>query len=418
MLVVLVDDLDRQAADLAAEMIERELERVAHVVADRGDRAAERADEADLDGLLLGERGRRCRAPQTATVPKSNSLHVDLSSKTLESWGDLSGSVPRAKSPPGRGLSPLRTAALALPRGSGSKAFIRLQFLDRRDARMHELTGRTHWHEPTGINRAGFGEFGRPKTPYDLFMESEGIPIFRDIGVSKVQNLPLAPWKRLGGKGTYIQLHGTEGKWGCYVVEVPGAGALNAEKHLYEEIYLRRRGPRHDRGLARQRQQAPRVRMAEGLAVLDSGERLASHRQCQLVAGAAARRHDGAEPDEPDQQRRRDVQLPLRVPRPLQRRRRFLQVQGRHRARSGARARHAAHQFHSRRRQLRPAARQPALARLAARRAVHDRQHVLSLDRPARERPLFQGARAHLGGGADLPQGQGLHLYLAGARTA
>ena len=56
---------------------------------------------------------------------------------------------------------------------------------------MHELTGRTHWHEPTGNNRAGFGEFGRPKTPYDLFMESEGIPIYRDIGVSKVQNLPL-----------------------------------------------------------------------------------------------------------------------------------------------------------------------------------------------------------------------------------
>ena len=83
---------------------------------------------------------------------------------------------------------------------------------------MHELTGRTHWHEPTGVNRAGFGEFGRPKTPYDLFMESEGIPIYRDIGVSKVQNLPLAPWKRLGGKGTYIQLHGTEGKWGSYVV--------------------------------------------------------------------------------------------------------------------------------------------------------------------------------------------------------
>jgi mannose-6-phosphate isomerase-like protein (cupin superfamily) len=103
---------------------------------------------------------------------------------------------------------------------------------------MHELTGRTHWHEPTGNDRAGFGQFGRPKTPYDLFMESEAIPIYRDIGVSKVQNLPLAPWKRLGGKGSYIQLHGTEGKWGSYVVEVPGAGALNAEKHLYEEVYL------------------------------------------------------------------------------------------------------------------------------------------------------------------------------------
>jgi quercetin dioxygenase-like cupin family protein len=68
-------------------------------------------------------------------------------------------------------------------------------------------------------------------------MESEAIPIVRGIGVSKVQDLPLAPWPRMGGRGTYIQLYGTEGKWGCYLVEVPGAGALNAEKHLYEEIF-------------------------------------------------------------------------------------------------------------------------------------------------------------------------------------
>ena len=102
---------------------------------------------------------------------------------------------------------------------------------------MHEISGRTHWHEPAAGNRAGFGKFRRVKTPYDLFIESEAIPIFRDIGVSKVQNLPLTAWKRTGGRGTYIQLHGTEGKWGCYLVEIPGAGALNAEKHLYEEIY-------------------------------------------------------------------------------------------------------------------------------------------------------------------------------------
>jgi hypothetical protein len=53
-----------------------------------------------------------------------------------------------------------------------------------------------------------------------------------------VQDLPLQPWKRMGGRGTYIQLYGTEGKWGCYVVEVPGAGALNQERHIYEEIFL------------------------------------------------------------------------------------------------------------------------------------------------------------------------------------
>src|SRR6202451_2259530 len=103
---------------------------------------------------------------------------------------------------------------------------------------MHEITGQVHWHEPSGFKRAGFGKFNRPKTPYDLFMEADDIPVYRDIGVSKVQNLPLQPWKRMGGRGSYIQLHGTEGKWGAYVVEVPGAGALNPEKHMYEEVYL------------------------------------------------------------------------------------------------------------------------------------------------------------------------------------
>ena len=102
----------------------------------------------------------------------------------------------------------------------------------------------------------------------------------------------------------------------------------------------------------------------------------------------------------------------------FQRRRRFLQIQGRHRARSGARARHAAHQFHSRHRQLRSAARQPPLARLPPRRAVHDRQYFLSVDRPARERPLLQGPCPHLGRRAGLPQGQGLHLHVAGACSA
>ena len=102
----------------------------------------------------------------------------------------------------------------------------------------HDATGKTHWHEPTANKKAGLGKFARPPSLYDQFMESEGIPVFRDIGISKVQNLPMVPWKRLGGKGHFIQLHGTEGKWGTYVVEVPGAGALNVERHMYEKLCL------------------------------------------------------------------------------------------------------------------------------------------------------------------------------------
>ncbi|MGH9386467.1 MAG: cupin domain-containing protein, partial [Vicinamibacterales bacterium] len=96
----------------------------------------------------------------------------------------------------------------------------------------------THWHEPAGHKMAGYGTFRKQPTPYDSFMESEGIPVFRDIGIDKVQNLPLVPWKRMGGRGHYIQLYGTETKWGCYVVEIPPRGALNVEKHMYEEIFL------------------------------------------------------------------------------------------------------------------------------------------------------------------------------------
>ena len=94
------------------------------------------------------------------------------------------------------------------------------------------------WREPEGGKNAGIGSWNRPNSPYDNYMEQEGVPVHRGIGVQRVQDLPMKAWQRLGGKGSFIQLYGTEGLWGCYVVEVPGAGALNVERHMYEEIYL------------------------------------------------------------------------------------------------------------------------------------------------------------------------------------
>ena len=94
----------------------------------------------------------------------------------------------------------------------------------------------SHWHEPKSGENAGLGKFGRPQMPYDRFMEAEGIPCYRDIGVRTVLDLPLQPWTRLSGRGSYIQLFGTEGLWGSYVVEVPAGGALNVEKHMYEKV--------------------------------------------------------------------------------------------------------------------------------------------------------------------------------------
>ncbi len=96
---------------------------------------------------------------------------------------------------------------------------------------------RAHWHEPGKGQRAGYGNFGRVQMPYDRFMEDERVPCFRGVGVQRVQDLPRKRWARKNGFGTYVQLFGTEGKWGCFVVEVPGASALNPERHLFEEVY-------------------------------------------------------------------------------------------------------------------------------------------------------------------------------------
>ncbi|MDP2730529.1 MAG: cupin domain-containing protein [Dehalococcoidales bacterium] len=72
-------------------------------------------------------------------------------------------------------------------------------------------------------------------SPYEVYMEEENIPIYREIGVYDARQLPLAPWKRMGGQGTFLQLDGSGGK---YAVEVPAGGALNPERHMYEELFL------------------------------------------------------------------------------------------------------------------------------------------------------------------------------------
>ncbi len=105
---------------------------------------------------------------------------------------------------------------------------------------MHDTPDHLHWQPNPRLARTPRlrRQVRRAPMPYDRFMEAEGVPIYRGIGVRRVQDLPLVPWTRLGGRGSYIQLYGTEGLWGCYVVEVAAAGALNVERHLYEKVVL------------------------------------------------------------------------------------------------------------------------------------------------------------------------------------
>jgi hypothetical protein len=96
------------------------------------------------------------------------------------------------------------------------------------------------FQEPTGeAQRAGVRSWDAPETAYERFMREEGLPVYRGlIGVHDVRELELGQWDRLAGNGAFIYLDGLEGIKGLYVLEIPGAKQLNAERHLYHEFYL------------------------------------------------------------------------------------------------------------------------------------------------------------------------------------
>ena len=63
------------------------------------------------------------------------------------------------------------------------------------------------FREPTSDGEAaGYLTYKRIKSPYELYMEEEGIPVFRGIGVRDTRDLPLGDWKRLGGRGCFLHL--------------------------------------------------------------------------------------------------------------------------------------------------------------------------------------------------------------------
>ena len=81
-------------------------------------------------------------------------------------------------------------------------------------------------------------------TIYDEWMKQEGIPIYAAIaGVEDITELPRLPWARMGGLGTFIQLEGVRQEgYGLYVAEIPAGGALEPEKHMYDELIYILRG--------------------------------------------------------------------------------------------------------------------------------------------------------------------------------
>lgn len=71
---------------------------------------------------------------------------------------------------------------------------------------------------------------------YEQWLIDEGIPVIRDYSVGDVGALELQPWKRKGGLGVIINLHGLELSADTYICEIPPEEKLKPQRHLYEEM--------------------------------------------------------------------------------------------------------------------------------------------------------------------------------------
>src|ERR1051325_8126490 len=92
-------------------------------------------------------------------------------------------------------------------------------------------------------------------TPYEIYMDEQKLPIHRGtIGFYDIRDLTLAPWPRMGARGAFLELNGCGNLQGIYAIEIPAAGAIAAEKHMYEEYFTCSKGAaRRKSGAARTR---------------------------------------------------------------------------------------------------------------------------------------------------------------------
>jgi oxalate decarboxylase/phosphoglucose isomerase-like protein (cupin superfamily) len=84
------------------------------------------------------------------------------------------------------------------------------------------------------LKRSG-NELGA-KTTYQLFLEREGVPAVGGFHIEDINAVELHPWARMGGRGVYLNLEGSEGVNDCYICEIAPGKSLEPQKHLFEEL--------------------------------------------------------------------------------------------------------------------------------------------------------------------------------------
>jgi len=73
-------------------------------------------------------------------------------------------------------------------------------------------------------------------SPYQQFLDGEGLPVVNGFLIADIANVQLTPWERMGGTGAYLNLDGTEGVNDAYISEIAPGESLKPQKHMFEEL--------------------------------------------------------------------------------------------------------------------------------------------------------------------------------------
>src|SRR5882757_7148546 len=73
------------------------------------------------------------------------------------------------------------------------------------------------------------------KSPYDIYQEWEGIPVYKDFIIPDLLKLELGDWTRTGGKAAFANMDGAGGTCDTVIEEIAPGAQLKPVRHMYEK---------------------------------------------------------------------------------------------------------------------------------------------------------------------------------------
>lgn len=88
----------------------------------------------------------------------------------------------------------------------------------------------------TAAKKTGDAEYIRQPVFYDRWMESQGIPIYRDYFIEDGRTIELGHWAERGHDAAFLQLAGQEGVSEARISEIAPGGSIKPFKFALEEV--------------------------------------------------------------------------------------------------------------------------------------------------------------------------------------